>query len=77
MSNPPNGGGATAANGHSSSHETPPAAGGHPISALGARLPIMSLPPGMQFRPPYGHPLGPGAPHFFPRGPVSGMHGDR
>ncbi len=38
---------------------------------------MMSLPPGMQFRPQFGHPHGPGGPQFFPHGPIPRMHGDR
>ena len=34
-------------------------------------------PPGMQFRPQYGHPPVPGGPHFFPHGPAGAIHGDR
>ncbi len=65
-------------NGHPSSHGTPPS-GTHPIQTLGAhRLPMMSLPPGMQFRPQFGHPHAVGGPQFFPHGSVvAGMHGDR
>jgi hypothetical protein len=43
----------------------------------GHRLTMMQLPHGMQFRPQFGHPPGPGRPQFFPHGPNAGMHGDR
>ena len=56
----------------------PPSGGAHHIPILGAhRLQMMPLPHGMQFRPQFGHPHGPGGPQFFPHGPPTGMHGDR
>jgi hypothetical protein len=64
-------------NGPPPGYGTPPGAN-HPIPTLGAhRLPMMPPPPGMQFRPPFGHPHGPGAPPFFPHGPPGAMHGER
>ncbi len=67
----------SATNGHPASHGTPPG-GAHHIQTLGVhRMPMMSLPPGMQFRPQFGHPHGPGGPQFFSHGPIPGMHNDR
>ena len=39
-------------------------------------MPMMP-PPGMPFRPPFGHPHASGGPPFFPHGPAGGMHGER
>jgi hypothetical protein len=40
-------------------------------------MPMMAPPPGMQYRPPYGHPHAPGAPPFYGHGPGGPMHGER
>jgi len=67
----------SATNGRPPSHGTP-AGSTHPIQTLGGnRLSIISLPPGMQIRPQFGYPHGPGGLQFFPHGPVAGMHGER
>ena len=64
-------------NGPQPGHGTPPGPN-HPIQTLGAhRMPMMAPPPGMQFRPQFGHPHGPGGAPFFPHGPGGGMHGER
>ncbi|UJR14689.1 hypothetical protein I4U23_001682 [Adineta vaga] len=63
-------------NGPPPSHGTPPG-GNHPIPTLGAPRMAMIPPPGMQFRPQFGHPHAPGAPQFFPHGPGGAMHGER
>jgi hypothetical protein len=81
---PPNGqtvgdliSGPQTANGHPSTHGTPPN-NSHHIATLGAqRLPMMSMPSGMPFRAQFGHPQMPGGLQFFPRLPGAGMHGDR
>ncbi len=64
-------------NGPPPSHGIPTGSNHHMATMNAHRLPMMPLPHGMQFRPPFGHPHGPGGPQFFPRGPAVGMHGDR
>ena len=58
-------------NGTPQAHGTPPGANRH-IPPLGVPRPRMIAVP---FRPGYGP--APGGPHFFPRGPTVGLHGDR
>lgn len=38
---------------------------------------MMPPPPGLQFRPPFAHPHGPGGPAFFAHPPAGAMHGER
>ncbi|CAF1156643.1 unnamed protein product [Rotaria sp. Silwood1] len=63
----------------STSNGPPPPGNTHHIPSLGMnRLPMISLPPGIPFRVPFGHLHAPGGPQFFPRGSsAGGMHGDR
>lgn len=50
----------------------------HHISTIGAnRVPLISLQSGIAYRPPFVHPHAMGGPHYFPRGPMIRMHGDR
>ena len=67
-----------AANGHPSATQGTPPNGSQTIQTLGAqRLPMMGLPPGMQYRPPFNRPQVIGGLPYYPRGPMPGMHGER
>ncbi|CAF0913064.1 unnamed protein product [Rotaria sordida] len=62
----------------SASNGPPPSGNTHHIPTLNMpRLPMIPLPPGIQFRAQFGHLHVPGGPQFLPRGPATGMHGDR